>query len=77
MKATAVSTFAERAIQFYGDEDTVYEKIRAVEKQRAGNNADSNYHVDSGGDATVAQSTETDTRAAETGDSQNEMKQTR
>lgn len=78
MKATAVPSLAERAIQFYGDEASVYEKLRVVQKQRE-QSADGNRNVKGGDDAVVVESTHTDksSKVEECGDSRNAIKETR
>ncbi|KAJ8715827.1 hypothetical protein PYW07_010309 [Mythimna separata] len=56
VKATAVPSLAERAVQFYGDEATVYEKVRVVQKKPEEKSTDDKR----GGDASAVESTNTD-----------------
>ena len=60
MKATAVPTLAERAVQFYGDEAAVFEQVATGDKRGEDNTAGGkNSDVKGGGDASVVQSKNT------------------
>lgn len=59
VKATAVSTLADRAIQYYGDEQTAYDTVKAAATRETSEGCDekkedrSNKDVLAGGDITV------------------------
>ncbi|XP_047036307.1 putative ankyrin repeat protein RF_0381 [Helicoverpa zea] len=77
VKATAVPSLAERAVQFYGDEATVYDKMKVLELQ---NKTDGDKSVVRGaGDAadTESHSTDTTNKVKESGDDQNGTKENR
>uniref|UniRef100_A0A2A4IWR6 Uncharacterized protein n=1 Tax=Heliothis virescens TaxID=7102 RepID=A0A2A4IWR6_HELVI len=61
VKATAVPSLAERAIQFYGDEATVYEEMKVLDQQKETEENKSNNTDRGSGDATDTESQNTDT----------------